>query len=59
LNARYIAREPTDGGIQVQNDHWEIVAVQNRYGQACDRRDRARFADVFTLGTGDVLGPGT
>jgi len=32
----------------VQDDHWEIVAVQNRYGQACDRRDWALFDAVFT-----------
>jgi hypothetical protein len=32
----------------VQDDHWEIVAVQNRYGEACDRRDWALFDEVFT-----------
>jgi hypothetical protein len=31
----------------VQSDHWEIVAVQNRYGEACDRRNWALFDDVF------------
>jgi hypothetical protein len=30
----------------VQDDHWEIVAVQNRYGEACDRRDWALFDEV-------------
>ena len=32
----------------VQSDHWDIVAVQNRYGEACDRRDWALFDQVFT-----------
>jgi hypothetical protein len=32
----------------MDTDHWEIVAVQNRYGEACDRRNWDLFDDVFT-----------
>ena len=32
----------------MQSDHWEIVAVQNRYAEACDQRNWALFDEVFT-----------
>jgi 3-phenylpropionate/cinnamic acid dioxygenase small subunit len=32
----------------VSNDHWEIVAVQNRYAEACDTRNFDLFESVFT-----------
>jgi hypothetical protein len=44
----------------VASDYWDFVAVQNRNGEACDRRNWTLFDDVFTADvvTGDILGPG-